>query len=898
MFTTNGKSDIVRQLSNLRLNSKASGRDSNNNDTYRSLPCELLQPQTETNNEVDLENSRNLELNDFNPFDSESYPKELIEPGLEMIRVTRRKLVKRRFRLDLSDFSLKWNTKQTSKLEIGKIKSIRIGDEARNYREQLNVSQEFQNLWITIIYTSTTSMANNFSLVNSLKTLHIIAPNRKNYKILTNTLKRLHEWSRNQESLMNCANVLEFSTIKWNNKVKRKQNLTFEELLAMCDELHISMDAEYLKKYLRCRTKEDLITFKDFQTLIVTLRERSELINIFSELGICGSRMDKLKFYQFVKDVQQEELSYEFIDTLFERFSFNRNNKYLTINGLGDFLTSEYCSPCTVEDIDESYYSLPLTDYFVASSHNTYLLGKQVHGYSSIEGYINALQKGCKCIEIDIWNNPGSSTGSPIVTHGHTLTTSIDLTLVVDTIKKYAFIASPYPLIISLEINCSTSTQLKTVEIFKNTFGNMLIDQPINNESKLPSPNDLKYRILLKVKKSAMTNYNDPDIEKIHPSFSTTSSTISDSTDDSTSLNQLVRRKTRQFITPELTELAPYLIGIKFRNFSLPESKTFNHVFSFSDRSLISMMRDQIKLVSILKHNRRGLMRVYPSIIRYNSNNFNPIPFWEVGCQFVATNWQLWDCGQEISQSLFKKSGLSDVKFSGYRLKPRCMRLNGLNEDKQELKLKLLKNLEKSLSQRIEIVIISGQQLPKLPDSGPEYTPWVEVKFYNIKPKTGEIVDLGKQSALGAINAQINSTKKGNTKDLENPGIFKVKSVDPFNTDPHHDAVFKIRVAENMNNLFKPIWNIRCRLDYMTSLNDLSFIRIIVKSSIKSKSSSVKRTGNVVIKSPSQCIIGSWCCKLSDLKCGYRYIPLFDQNGDEISHSNIFINVKKTKLTK
>lgn len=53
-----------------------------------------------------------------------------------------------------------------------------------------------------------------------------------------------------------------------------------------------------------------------------------------------------------------------------------------------------------LEVLDRSY---PLPEYFISSSHNTYLMAHQLFGSSNASAYEIALLTGSRCVEIDAW---------------------------------------------------------------------------------------------------------------------------------------------------------------------------------------------------------------------------------------------------------------------------------------------------------------------------------------------------------------------------------------------------------------------------------------------------------------------------------------------------------------
>ncbi len=103
-------------------------------------------------------------------------------------------------------------------------------------------------------------------------------------------------------------------------------------------------------------------------------------------------------------------------------------------------------------------------------------MGGQWKGDSTVEGYIRALLQGARSVELDCWDGPNNV---PQITHGRTLTSRVPFQDVVSAIARYAFVTSPYPLILSFEVHADPPQQEVMARILKDTLGDMLLSQPL-----------------------------------------------------------------------------------------------------------------------------------------------------------------------------------------------------------------------------------------------------------------------------------------------------------------------------------------------------------------------------------------------------------------------------------
>ncbi|XP_035851491.1 1-phosphatidylinositol 4,5-bisphosphate phosphodiesterase beta-4 isoform X1 [Sander lucioperca] len=260
-------------------------------------------------------------------------------------------------------------------------------------------------------------------------------------------------------------------------------------------------------------------TFDIFYALTQKICPRTDIEELFKKIN--GNKTDYLTVDQLVsflnenqRDPRLNEILFPFYDhkratqiiEKYERDEELKKKGYMSSDGFCRYLMSDENAPVFLDRL-ELYQEMehPLAHYFISSSHNTYLTGRQFGGKSSVEMYRQVLLSGCRCVELDCWDGKGEDQ-EPIITHGKAMCTDILFKDVIQAIKDTAFVTSDYPVILSFENHCSKPQQYKMAKYCEEIFGEFLLKQPLENypiESgrPLPSPNDLKRKILIKNKR-------------------------------------------------------------------------------------------------------------------------------------------------------------------------------------------------------------------------------------------------------------------------------------------------------------------------------------------------------------------------------------------------------------
>lgn len=237
---------------------------------------------------------------------------------------------------------------------------------------------------------------------------------------------------------------------------------------------------------------------------------------------------------------------------------------------------------------------------------------------------------------------------------------------------------------------------------------------------------------------------------------------------------QQQKKETKGAIVPQLAELGVYAQSVKPANNSWFENKLENapnnHLINVSESGLLPLLAKYSDKIS--KHNAEHLMRVFPKGTRISSQNLNPVPFWGIGAQICALNWQTFDASMQLNEALFAGS-------DGYVLKPAALRAGGSGV------------LDSGRRKKLQLRVAGASNLPI--------------------PKEREVDDV----------------KPYVTCTLVHPDDTEGKPPKKKTSGYHQHKLGLLHKGENPPNS-DPIWDET--LDWEYEDNELAFLRILIKS--------------------------------------------------------------------
>lgn len=623
--------------------------------------------------------------------------------------------------------------------------------------------------------------------------------------------------------------------------------ISLDEAVAVLDKAKRQTDRAYIKEMFNTfaklsgikSSKDPMVNQDQFGRFFDIAAKRTDIHQIYDRL------LDKekgemvlnpVKFRTFLADEQSEEIDLNLVKDWIRKAENILPTYNLTTFGFTNFLLSDdhHIMDRRCKGIYQDMRQ-PLSHYFIATSHNTYLTKDQLRGKSSVGAYISAFKRGCKCVELDCWDG---NSGEPIIYHGHTLTSRIAFKDVIQGIKDYAFVVSDFPVILSFENHCSVEQQKVMSQHLQDILGPMMYTkQPPDNETKLPSPEDLKGYILVKAKKlkEGVDEADDID-DEFSDDETLTEETVEDvDTDkddeeesgepsksskskrksllsgiDLPKLGRSGSKKKHKVpkIAAELSDLVAYCQATHFKSFE--HSKNFAKHYemsSFAEKKVMKIVKEDLT-VPMLNYNKRQLSRIYPAGNRIDSSNYDPTPLWNAGCQLVALNYQTPCRSMQLNQGLFQDNG-----GCGYVLKPDFMRNENASFSPHGPH-------DENKSKTLAIQIISGHQLPYKSESSLKS----ERNLY--------------------VQVRISGVEKDNHKE-------KTKNV--------------------KNNGFNPTWNES--MSFKVLVPDLAFLTFTAHEATAT-------------------FLGQFTLPLRRMMQGYRRVPLCNKAGDNLPYASIFVHAQ------